>query len=179
MAAVIIVFAFACVVRFGLARHALLGDAHDEYRTRERDKPATIKGIERAQFVQIYLSSHLPRWTLYTAGGVMAALLITPLAVMIVVGVYTLLWTLSGAPDWGDRTGYVYMFSVFFGLCFIWAGVAAIAARLLHQRRPEPFHHALARARGEPIEGNPNWRRRPKWARKVRPDPPADDEAEG
>ncbi|MBL4544694.1 MAG: hypothetical protein JKP95_02260 [Oceanicaulis sp.] len=49
---------------------------------------------------------------------------------------YDVIWRANGAPDWGGRTGYVFMFSLFFGVVFIWAALAAfIAACIICERR--------------------------------------------
>ncbi|MFW5660534.1 MAG: hypothetical protein ACOC05_04020, partial [Oceanicaulis sp.] len=147
------------------------------YAQRLRDKPATVKSVSEAEFVKIYVDAFQPRWALYAAGGAAAALAVSPPALVVVPTLYDVIWEASGAPEWGGHTGYVYMFSLFFALCFIWAAVAATFARLAHANTPEPFHHALARARGEPLPEETTWRRRPKWARRVRPDPKPGEDA--
>ena len=166
----VVAFILASLARYGLAMRRLSADARAEYAARRVDKAATIRSVTEDAFVRLYVASHAPRWAPYAAGGATAALAVSPIALWLVPALYDLAWRAGGAPYWGDRTGYVYMFSLFFGLCFIWAAVAAIFARLAHTRRPEPFHHALARARGEPIPDETSWRPRPKWARRARPD---------
>jgi hypothetical protein len=170
-------FAVAALVRWLLAVRALRGEARAEFAQRQLEKPATVKSVSEDAFVALYVDGFQPRWALYAAGGAAAALLVSPPALVLVPMIYDLIWEASGAPEWGGHSGYVYMFSLFFALCFIWAVVAATFARLAHRNTPEPFHHALARARGEPIPDDTGWRRRPKWARRVRPDPGADPRA--
>lgn len=169
-AGVFLAFIAASLIRWGLAVRSLTEDARAEYATRQTDKPATVRHVAEAAFIRIYVTSFQPRWTLYAAAGAGAALLVSPVALIAIPALYDTIWRANGAPEWGDRTGYVFMFSLFFGMVFVWASVAAIFARLHHARAPEPFVHALARARGEPIEDT-GWRPRPKWARKVRPAP--------
>lgn len=178
LAGVFAVFVVACLVRWFTAVHSLKADARAEYATRTTDKPKTIKGVNETEFVELYVKSFQPRWTLYAAGGALAALLISPPALIAVPALYDVLWRAGGAPEWGGRTGYVFMFSLFFGIVFVWAAIAAVFARLHHMRAPEPFHHALARARGEPIEDT-GWRPRPKWARHIQiPKDTADGDSE-
>jgi hypothetical protein len=174
LAGLVAVFGLVNLARWALAVHSLRGDAADEYATRQRNKPATITGVSQTDFVRLYVASFQPRWTLYAAGAAAAVLVVSPAALILTPMAYEQIWQMNGAPEWGNRTGYVFMFSLMFALCFIWALVAAAFARLYHQRTPEPFHHALARARGEPIPEETAWRRRPKWARKVRPNPSSD-----
>ena len=166
----LILVAGGFLVRWYLAVRSLKEDARAEYATRTQDKPATIEGVSETEFVSIYLSSHQPRWALYASAGLTAALITSPIAMLAVAGLYNLIWQMNGSPAWGGREGYVFMFSLFFGIVFCWALVAGFFARLFHMRIPEQFIHQLARARGEPIPEETTWRRRPKWARRVRPD---------
>ncbi len=171
LAGLIVGFILVCLVRWTLAVRSLNQEAEAEYRTRQAEKPATILNVTQDEFRSLYVTSFQPRWMLYAAAGAGAALLASPPSMVLVPWAYDWIWRLSGAPEWGGRTGYVYMFSLFFSMTLIWALVAAIFARAFHRRTPEPFTHALARARGEPIPEDTGWRRRPKWARRVRPDP--------
>ncbi|MGX6646416.1 hypothetical protein ACWCOP_00560 [Maricaulaceae bacterium MS644] len=171
MGALVALFIVASLTRWVLAVRSLRGDAKAEYASRLVDKPATVASVSEAEFVALYVRSFQPHGALYAAGGAAAALLVSPPALILVPLGYDAIWRANGAPSWAGHTGYVYMFSLFFALCFIWAAVAAIFARLAHSKTPEPFHHALARARGEPLPNDPGWRPRPKWARRVRPDP--------
>ncbi|MGJ3231947.1 MAG: hypothetical protein ACFE0P_09125 [Oceanicaulis sp.] len=170
-------FALLALARWVFAVRTLRDDARAEYAERLKDKPATVRSVDEAAFVKLYVDAFQPRWALYTAGGAAAALAVSPPALVLVPTIYDLIWEMNGAPEWAGHTGYVYMFSLFFALCFIWAAVAATFARLAHANTPEPFHHALARARGEPLPEETTWRRRPKWARRVRPDPAPEDDA--
>jgi len=163
---VALVFILSALARWGFAVRGLAEDARLEYATRQTEKPATIRTVSEAAFIKLYVSCFQPRWTLYAAGATLAAIVISPVAMLLVPALYDVIWRANGAPAWGGRTGYVFMFSLFFGIVFIWAALAAVFARFHHLRAPEPFHHALARARGEPIEDT-GWRPRPKWARKI------------
>ncbi|MEC9249902.1 MAG: hypothetical protein VX501_04585 [Pseudomonadota bacterium] len=162
----------ASIILFGYwfhRRRELGADAVDEWEERSRSRTKTVKGVDRETFLNIYVSGHEPRWALYACGTLLIALLTTP-----VIGVaLMMLWPiivlgLDGGP-WYDVGYYPWMFYMFFGMCFSWAGVAFLMARLHHARRPEPFNAALARARGEPLDEVVIPRKRPAWAKKVRP----------
>jgi len=152
-------------------RRRLDAEARAEWAERRRSKPATVAGVDEEVFAALFVASHAPRWMLYAAGGLLAALAATPVALTVIPFVYMSIWRLNGAPDWAGQGGYVYLFTLMFGLVAAWAAAAGAVARYMHQRTPEPFHHALARARGEPIPDETDWRPRPKWARRARPDP--------
>lgn len=171
-----LLIAFALFVRWYIARRSLHADARAEYADRAATKPATVKGLNDGQFVSLYVASHQPRWALYAAGALTMAVLLSPVILLLVTAVYELFWQASGAPDWAGRGGYVFMFSLFFGTIFLWALVGGAFARAFHKRSPEPFTHALARARGEPIPEEADYRPRPAWARRVRPDPSPEEE---
>lgn len=173
--ALVAFFSVATLVWWAVKVRALRQEARDEYISRTASKPATIRTVSESDFIALYVTSFQPRWALYGSGGSAAVLAVSPLALMAVPAIYEVFWRAAGAPDWGSSTGYVYMFVLFFGLVLIWALVAAFFARLHHVRSPEPFNHALARARGEPLPEETRWRRRPKWARRARPDPQGSD----
>ncbi|WBQ12431.1 hypothetical protein L2D00_11310 [Hyphomonadaceae bacterium BL14] len=170
IAAVIAAFVLVCLVRWGLAVRALGADARAEYAERLRDKPGSVAGLSEADFTALYVTSFQPRWALYAAIAAGAALVVTPVALTIAGSAYELIWRSVGAPEWGGPIGYVYQFSLFFGTIAILAVIAGVVARAYWRRAPEPWTHALARARGEPIPEETGWRRRPKWARRARPD---------
>jgi len=168
-ALLVLLTVLAMLARWVLARRALARDAADEYGDRLTRKPETVKNVDEAAFTRIYVDAHAPRWALYAAGGLIAAIAASPIALIAVPALYDAIWRLNGAPDWGGRGGYVFMFTLFFGIVLVWAAAAGVFARLHHRRTPEPFQFALARARGEPIPEEASWRRRPKWARRARP----------
>ena len=166
---VFVLFILASLSRWAIAVRGLTQEATEEYQTRCTEKPASVRSVSQEEFVHLFVTSFQPRWTLYAAAAAAAAIVVSPAALLAVPALYDVIWRANGAPDWGGRTGYVFMFSLFFGVVFIWAALAAFIARLHHLRAPEPFNHALARARGEPIEDT-GWRPRPKWARKIKID---------
>lgn len=168
--AVFAVFILACL-GYGLLRlRALNADAREEYADRVSTKRATVRGVSEDEFVRLYVKSFAPRWAFYLAAGCAIAIALSPVALVLIPAGYEQIWLASGAADWAGRGGYVFMFTVFFGVVAFGALPAFLLARLHHTRAPEPFTHALARARGEPIPDDTGWRRRPKWARRARPD---------
>lgn len=171
-AAVSAIIASLVLFGFWFHRHRQLSmEAREEWEERSATRTKTVKGVDREHFLRIYVSGHEPRWALYAGGTLLVALLTTP---VIGVGLMSL-WPvivlgLDGGP-WYDVGYYPWMFYMFFGMCFSWAGVAFVMARLHHARRPEPFNAALMRARGEPLDEVVIPRKRPAWAKKVRPLP--------
>lgn len=173
-AAIVLVFSLACLAGWAWAVRGLKRDAQVDYAERETDRPKTIDGVGAAEFVSIYVRSYQPRWALYAAGGATSVLVAAPVALLVISQVYTALWRMGGSVPWAGPTGYVFMFVLFFGTALAASVVAAGFARQFHRNAPEPFNHALARARGEPLPEETTWRRRPKWARRARPDPHPD-----
>ncbi|KPP82047.1 MAG: hypothetical protein HLUCCA04_04795 [Oceanicaulis sp. HLUCCA04] len=168
--AVFAVFILACL-GYGIVRlRALRADAREEYADRASTKPASVRDVSEDEFVRLYVKSFAPRWAFYLAAGCAIAIGLSPVALVLIPAGYEQIWRATGAADWAGRGGYVFMFTVFFGVIAFGALPAFLLARLHHTRAPEPFTHALARARGEPIPEETGWRRRPKWARRARPD---------
>lgn len=161
--------AAALFVRWMAARNALTEEAREEWQDRCEVKPKTIKGVEKATFERIYISAHEPRWALYAAATLIGAVLISvPASVGLMLLWPVIVLGLDGGP-WYDVGYYPWMFYMFFGMCGSWAFVGYVAARLHHQRRPESYNAALARARGEPLDDVVIPRKRPAWAKKARP----------
>ncbi|MHA6287873.1 hypothetical protein [Maricaulis sp. CAU 1757] len=185
---VTVLIAAAFALRWWLARRRLRADARAEYEERCQSKPGTVRGVDRAAFETLYIGAYEPRWALYVAFALLAAIAVTPVAAIILVLLWPLLiLPLDGGP-WYEPGYYPWMFYMFFGFCAIWAVTGAIVARIHHARSPEPFNPALARARGEPLDNvviprkRPEWAKkaRPEWAKKARPDPkPGTPEQEG
>jgi hypothetical protein len=168
-AIIALIASFVFLVRWALARRQLSADAGLEFEERSIDKQATIKGVSKPAFVKLYVSAHEPRWALYAAAALVSAILMTPVAAIGLVQLWPLIvMTLDGGP-WYDVGYYPWMFYMFFGMCAVWAICAAVCARILHARAPEPYQAALARARGEPLENVKIPHKRPEWAKKARP----------
>ncbi len=165
-------------LRWLIATRSLRIDAAEEYASLQKSGSSTINGVSETEFTAIYVKSYQPRWALYVSGALGCIILASPLMLLIISSIYREIWRFNGSPEWGGTIGYVYMFAIAFGVAFLSAAIAAVFARLFHHRAPEPFRHALARARGEPLPEETTWRRRPKWARHIkRPSERAKDQA--
>jgi hypothetical protein len=157
--------------RWVAARINLTTDARTEYGERLLTKPGTIKGVDEAVFVKLYVAAHEPRWALYMPIALLTAALSTPLVAIALTAFWPVFTSMLDGGPWYDVGYYPWMFYMFFGFCGLWALCAAIVARIHHARSPEAFQPALARARGEPLDDVVIKRARPKWAMKARPDP--------
>ncbi len=157
--------------RWLAARIALTGEARTEYGERLLTKPGTIKGVEEAVFVKLYVAAHEPRWALYIPIALLAATLSTPVLAIALTAFWPVFTSMLDGGPWYDVGYYPWMFYMFFGFCGLWALCAAVVARIHHARAPEAFQPALARARGEPLDDVVIVRPRPKWAVKARPNP--------
>lgn len=165
-----LVLAAAFVLRWLAARRRLMEDARMEYEERSETKKSTIKGVDEASFVRIFVAAAEPRGALYAAAALVAAVIVSPPAGILLMTIWPFITQnlLDGGP-WYDVGYYPWMFYMFFGMVAVWAVCAAGVARIHHARKPEPFNAALARARGEPLDDVEIVRPRPKWAKKARP----------
>jgi len=155
------------LVRWFVATASLRRDAREEYAGRLIDRAHTIEGVDEAGFVRIYVDGYAPRWTVYAAIALIAAILITAPAVMGLLGFWNWITGFVSASDVFAPGYYPWMFYMFFGLVGAWALCGFVAARFHHQRAPEGFNAALMRARGEPLDQVEIKRTRPKWARRA------------
>lgn len=163
-----LITAAGLVVRWFVATARLRHDAREEYAGRLIDRAHTIAGVDEAGFVRAYVDGYAPRWTIYAAAALLAAILITPPAVMGLLAFWNWITAFVGASDVFAPGYYPWMFYMFFGLVGAWALCGFVAARFHHQRAPESFNAALMRARGESLDAVAIKRARPKWARRAR-----------
>lgn len=162
-----ILAATGLLMRWFVATASLRRDAREEYASRAVDRAHTIEGVDEAGFVRIYVDGYAPRWTIYAALTLFAAMLITAPAVMVLLGLWNWITAFFSAGDVFAPGYYPWMFYLFFGLVGAWAFCGFVAARFHHQRAPESFNAALMRARGEPLDEVEIRRARPKWARRA------------
>lgn len=157
-------------LRWALARATLSKDAHEEYAARSVDRPATVAGVDEAAFCRIYVSANEPRWALYAAAALIGAIVLTGPALILLNAIWEGVRITMGGGRVFEPGYYPWMFFMLFGMVGAWAISAMVAASLYYRRAPEGFEAAMMRARGQPIEDVEIRRRRPKWARRARPD---------
>ncbi|WP_417490220.1 hypothetical protein [Maricaulis sp.] len=171
VALIIFTICASLLSRWLAARINLTADARAEYTERLETKPGTIKGVDEAVFVKLYVGAHEPRWALYIPIALLAATVSTPVVAIALTAFWPVFTAMLDGGPWYDVGYYPWMFYMFFGFCGLWALCAAVVARIHHARAPEAFQPALARARGEPLDDVVIKRGRPKWAVRARPDP--------
>jgi|GEM_PF-1666842 len=163
------ILASALMIRWIASRRRLMEDARIEWEERCESRPGTVKDVDEPTFERLYLGAYEPRWALYAGMTLYGAILITaPAAVGLMFLWPIIVMGLDGGP-WYDVGYYPWMFYMFFGMVGAWAFVGYVAARLYHERKPEAFNPALARARGEPLDEVELPRKRPEWAKRARP----------
>jgi hypothetical protein len=167
-ALIALIIAVGLLFRWAIAIAGLKKDARSEYQSRLSDRAHTVEGVSQSVFVRIYVDGHSPRWTLYAAAALIAAIIITPVAVFGLQAFWAWITQLVNASDVFAPGYYPWMFYTFFGLVGAWAFCGFVAARFHHTRAPEAFNAALMRARGEPLDGVEIHRAPPAWARKAR-----------
>lgn len=165
-AIVALVVSAALLLRWLASRRFLIGEARIEYEERRLTKPRTVKNVSEDAFERLFVAAHERRWALYTAAALIAAVIVSPPAFILLTALWPILVMALEEGPWYDAGHYPWMFYMFFGLCGVWAGCGFLAARLFHARAPEPFNAALARARGEPLEDTPLPQKRPDWAKR-------------
>lgn len=89
--------------------------------------------ISRETYEAIYRRVYAPRAALYVAGGMLAILLLTPVAMVIFEVVLNWIYNLSGQ-DRAIEPGFlVWQSFLFFGMIMVWIGIGYVVARRYHQ----------------------------------------------
>ncbi len=167
----------AAVLRAVLGYRAVYRDAHAEWPAFQSGRPDLAEGMTEQGFVRAFVRAHGPRPALYGAVMLVLAALLTPLIVVMLTTLYSLLIATPSNPADGSalvqgvqhqfrRDGpLVYAFFMFFGLIASWGLVAFLVARRYHSRRPGSLDDELRLERGdEPLPTAPKARPRPKWS---------------
>lgn len=154
-------------------------DADDEWQDFIRLSPKQAKKTNRQKFVATYRLAHNPRGLAYSTGALALAVLVTPLAVMLLTYFYSMVIVQEIDPNrlpsetlaeeirrQFRRDGpLVYSFFIFFGLIGSWGTVAWVMARFYHKTDDGEFDESLRITRGEkPLGEIKLKRKRPKWS---------------
>ncbi len=180
-----LLFMFALFVlamaRVGWGYYAVRRDAREEWPLFSLTKAGQAKDMNEARFVDAYVRAHGPRGLLYAAITLLAALLVTPLAVMLLTGFYAAFIaqpdaakaassSFSGAVSSQLRLDgpLVYAFFLFFGLIASWGLTAFAIAWRFHRKRPGDLDDELQGLPDSDAPLPPRARPRPKWSPLVR-----------
>ncbi len=176
LALMALLFAVA-VLRAVLGYRAVYQDAHAEWPAFQTQRPDLAKGMDKQGFVRAFVRAHGPRPALYSAIMLVLAAVLTPLIVMVLTTLYSMLIATPSNPADGSalvqgvqhqfrRDGpLVYAFFMFFGLIASWGLVAFVVARFYHSHRPGSLEDEVRHERGDaPLPAAPKARPRPKWS---------------
>ncbi|MBL4617227.1 MAG: hypothetical protein JKY46_05985 [Robiginitomaculum sp.] len=154
-------------------------DADDEWQDFKRLSPKQAKKTTQQKFVTTYRLAHNPRGLAYSTGALALAVLVTPLAVMILTYFYSVVIVQEIDPNrlpsetlaeeirrQFRRDGpLVYSFFIFFGLISSWGAVAWVMAWFYHKTDDDEFDESLRITRGEkPLGKIKLKRKRPSWS---------------
>ena len=160
-------------------------DAEDEWGDFKRLSPKQAKKTNKQKFVATYRLAHNPRGLAYSTGALALAVLVTPLAVMVLTYFYSAVIVQEIDPNrlpsetlaeeirrQFRRDGpLVYSFFIFFGLIGSWGAVAWVMAWFYHRGDDDEFDESLRITRGEkPLGKIKLKRKRPSWSPLVQTD---------
>ncbi len=142
---------------FVARRITVARDAADEWRVRVEKGDSRLSGLSEAQFARTYQRCYGPR----AQGYILAALGTIALATPLVLA------PLGAALRWMTRDvdmvrvrqlevqgDLVFQFFLFLALPAVWAGIAAVFARIYYRRKPMRFDSELIKAGLKPT-GDP------------------------
>jgi len=135
MALAFVAFGALFALRWALASWTVARDAAADYDYRQ-PQGMIPNGLSRERYEAIYRRVFAPRAPLYVAGTVLAILIVTPLAMVGLEQGLNLAYNLSGQSRVIEPGYLVWQFFLYFGLLFVWGGVAYLAARQYHRRTP-------------------------------------------
>ncbi len=172
-------------LRAGLGYRQVRRDADEEWPDFKKTRPDLAKGLSDEAFTSAYVRAHGPRGALYGAIMLVAAVVLTPVIMLMLTGFYGVF-----IADSSGGTGLngvnltnevrrqfqldgplVYAFFLFFGLIASWGAIAFIVARRFHRGRPGSLDDEIRSARGDAtLPDAPLARPRPKWSPLVQTD---------
>ena len=140
----VLLVALVWALRAWLGFRSVREDARADYAFRQERGMAGAEGPEEL-YVRAYTRVHGPRAQGYTAAGLVAVVVLTPvllrLADLVMVGV----WQLSGRERTFEPGFLVHQFGIFFLMILGWALIGWLAAWQFHKRRPTDMRDELLR----------------------------------
>lgn len=128
-----------------IKRRIALRQAGEVYEDWTRESPAALRGLGEARFRAAYLRAHGGRAEGAFAVALAGALLVTPPALIVLRGVWYGLWVAFGRQVQYAEGLLIWQFGLFFLLGGVWAGVAALVARIHHSRPAGSLSHEILR----------------------------------
>jgi len=160
-----------------LGYRAVYRDAHAEWPAFQAGRPDLAKGLDRQGFIRAFVRAYGPRAALYSAVLLVLAAVLTPLFMLVLTWLYSVLIADPSQAAGGSDLAHevhrqfrtdgplVYAFFMFFGLIASWGLVAFLVARRYHGRRPGSLDDELHLERGDaPLPDARPSRSRPKWS---------------
>ncbi|WP_427453234.1 hypothetical protein [Litorimonas sp. WD9-15] len=129
------VLALILGVRSWLSYRQVRADAKDDYSYKTQHGMIPV-GLSQTEYEAIYERVHAPRAQLHMFIGLVAILIATPIAMLILEQGLNLIYNLSGQSRVIEPGFLVWQFFIFFGLLFTWVGIAYLVARRYHSQTP-------------------------------------------
>lgn len=111
-----------------------------EYKLKNNMIPA---GLDQTSYEQLYRRVHGPRAQFHIFIGVVAILLMTPIAMLVLEQGLNLIYNLSGQNRVIEPGFLVWQFFIFFGVLGTWVGVGYAVARHFHRTAPGSLQYEI------------------------------------
>lgn len=132
MLSVIALAAVAAGALWWVKRRIALRQAAEVFEDWTRESPAALRGLDEGRFRRAYMRAHGAQGQGALAITLFAVLAVTPIALSVLRAGWYVLW-IAGGRQLKYAEGYlIWQFGIFFLLCAVWAGIAAIVARVHH-----------------------------------------------
>jgi len=112
-----------------------LSDAQDDFDYKSQHKMLP-KGLSQAGYIRAYKRFHNPRAPLYVALIMLAIIILTPVAMILIQFLLEQLYQATGRSRVFEPGFLVWQFFIYFLLLLSWASIAYFGARRFYRRAP-------------------------------------------
>ena len=134
--AISIIFVLVWAAQTALKWVGAKRDAGAAWRDLQAGDAKAAGKLGETDFRRLYMRVHGPRGALYLFAALAAVLVVSPLALALLSGVWRGIWHVSGRPEYFAEGYLLWQFYMFFGLVASWVWVSAVVARRYHQNAP-------------------------------------------
>ena len=135
-------------VRAFLGYRQVARDARADYAYKTREDLFEAPMPEQP-YLRAYRRYHAPRGTAYVAGAMIAVLVLSVPAFVLIQFLLEQLWISTGRSEVFHPGYLVWQFMIFFAVIATWGGIIYVTAREYHRRAPLSFKRVLDEELGQ------------------------------
>lgn len=117
-------------------------DAREDYAYKVREDLFEYD-VNEETYIRAYKRFHAPRGAAYICGAMLAILVLTAPAFIIIQNVLEQIWIWTGRSEVFHPGFLVWQFMIYFAVIAMWGGIIYLTAREFHRRAPLSFLKTL------------------------------------